>query len=79
MISAHRDVDAFVVVYSVSDVASFDDAALALQEIMREPENSHVVILVANKGDIVRKREVSEESKSPLAEISEGNNRIIIA
>ena len=59
--------DAYVVVYSVIDHESFDDAVDLLHELRkRELLQQTAVILVANKGDVVRLREVAEEGQSYL-------------
>ena len=53
-------VEANVVVYSVTDRASFQYAQSCLQEL-RPAKRHNVVILVANKQDIVRNRVISEQ------------------
>ena len=59
--SKSRDlVDANLVVYSVTDRASFQYAQSCLQEL-RPAKRHNVVILVANKQDIVRNRLISEQ------------------
>ena len=55
-------VDANLVVYSVTDRLSFQYAQSCLQEL-RPAKRHNVVILVANKQDIVRNRIISEEGK----------------
>ena len=53
-----------MVVYSVTDHESFDDAVDLLHELRKqELLQQNAVILVANKGDIVRLREVGEEGE----------------
>jgi len=56
-------VEANIVVYSVTDRASFQYAQSCLQEL-RPAKRHNVVILVANKQDIVRNRVISEQGKS---------------
>jgi len=53
-------VDAHLVVYSVTDRVSFVFAQSCLQDL-RPAKRHNVVILVANKQDLVRNRVVSEE------------------
>ena len=56
--------DAYVVVYSVADRESFDEAIEVLHEIAKDKKRSPpAVILVANKGDIVRNRTVTEDGE----------------
>ena len=56
--------DAYVVVYSVADKESFDEAVEVLHEIAKDKQRvTSAVILVANKGDIVRNRTVTEDGK----------------
>ena len=56
-------VEANIVVYSVTDRASFQYAQSCLQEL-RPAKRHNVVILVANKQDIVRNRVISEQGQS---------------
>ena len=51
--------DGFLVVYSVTDRSSFRYAQTCLQEL-RPAKRQNVVILVANKNDLVRNRIISE-------------------
>jgi Rad/Gem-related GTP binding protein 1 len=56
--------DAYVIVYSVTDYESFDDAVDILHELRKQDLLQHIaVILVANKGDIVRLRQVDAEGQ----------------
>jgi Ras family len=50
------------VIYSVTDRPSFQYAQSCLQEL-RPAKRHNVVILVANKQDIVRNRVISEEGE----------------
>ena len=63
--------DAYVIVYSIADRESYDDAVETLFDL-RKDESSHkaAVILVANKGDIVRNREVTEEGEISVLSIA---------
>jgi hypothetical protein len=52
------------VVYSVADRDSFDDAIDVLYALRKaDIFSKSAVILVANKGDMVRNREVSDEGE----------------
>lgn len=57
----HGEADAYLVVYSVSDNASFHRALIRLHDVQRDIEQPHAVILVANKSDVVRGRTIAEE------------------
>ena len=49
-------------VYSVTDKETFDEAVDVLYEIRKSPErNNSAIILVANKNDMVRNRDVTAE------------------
>lgn len=50
--------------YSIADRESYDDGVEMLFDL-RKDQTSHnaAVIMVANKGDIVRNREVTEEGE----------------
>ena len=58
-----EQVDAHLVVYSVTDRASFVFAQSCLQDL-RPAKRHGVVILVANKQDLVRNRVISEEGST---------------
>lgn len=61
------DVDAFVVVYSVTDRSSFSYAQACLQDICGKGKICRrAVILVANKQESVRNRVVSEDGEQDL-------------
>ncbi|XP_066542079.1 GTP-binding protein GEM [Hoplias malabaricus] len=52
--------DAFIIVYSITDRASFQRASELRVQLRREREAHHTpIILVGNKCDLVRRREVS--------------------
>ena len=55
------DVDAFVIVYSITDRRSYTKAVDLMFEMRKVCEISTAVILVANKADLVRARTVTEE------------------
>lgn len=61
--------DAFVVVYSVTDRGSFDKASAILKGLQeREVTEKKAIILVGNKSDLERSREVpTEDAKSVAA------------
>ena len=62
-------VEANLVIYSVTDRASFQYAQSCLQEL-RPAKRHNVVILVANKQDIVRNRVISEQGSSSPSKAS---------
>ena len=57
-----RGFDAYLMVYSIADHDSFDDAILSLYEL-RKSTTAAAVILVANKADMVRHRKVTQEGE----------------
>ena len=58
----YGDADGYLIVFSVASKESFDDAVNILKQIRKSPElRKKVVILVGNKQDMVRKREVKME------------------
>ena len=59
--------DAYVVVYSILDRTTFERALETLYELRGDPDKRPAVILVANKSDVVRSRQVSEEGKGLLS------------
>lgn len=62
-----RDNDAFIVVYSISDKASFNIAIDLLKSIRMSENSKQPVILVGNKSDLARKRAISREDAGLLA------------
>ena len=58
-----ENVDAYVVVFSVTDRNSFAYAHACLQDLTKKgaPSRKKVMIVVANKQDIMRNRVVSEQ------------------
>ncbi|CAC5390651.1 unnamed protein product [Mytilus coruscus] len=68
--SVHKDdlpVDAYVVVFSVHDSDSFKIAEGYLHYLRNERDSDRPIILVANKIDLVRKRQVTTEEARNLA------------
>ncbi|GAB6023684.1 GTP binding protein overexpressed in skeletal muscle [Chamberlinius hualienensis] len=61
------DVDAYVIVYSVTDRSSFKTAQKILQVISNQKSGNKAAILVGNKVDLVRKRVVSTEEGKNVA------------
>ncbi|XP_052062024.1 GTP-binding protein RAD-like [Mytilus californianus] len=59
--------DAYVVVFSVHDSDSFTLAEEFLQYLRNELDSDRPIILVANKIDLVRKRQVTKEEARQLA------------
>ncbi|XP_013775876.1 uncharacterized protein LOC106460690 [Limulus polyphemus] len=58
--STTYNIDAFAVVYSVTNKRSFQQAKSLLQQIYKNPSNGYkAVVLVGNKTDLVRLREVT--------------------
>lgn len=56
---------AYVIVYSVTDRSSFDSASELRITLRRARQNDRLpIILVGNKSDLVRSREVPPEGKS---------------
>ena len=58
-------IDAHLITFSVEDRASFRFAEARLREVRcrEDPPGGSIVILVANKEDLVRSRDISEEGK----------------
>ena len=57
------EVDAFVIVYSVTDALSFAHAMRLLKSLKDKRMVQTAVILVANKEDLVRGRLISTDGK----------------
>lgn len=57
------DVDAYMVVYSCADRSSFRSAGVTLKRLKEETGSSKTVMIVANKVDLARKRQVSSDGK----------------
>lgn len=55
--------DAYIIVFSVTDRASFDVAAFLLRYLQVEVGTDRPIILVANKVDLVRQRRVTGAGK----------------
>ncbi|XP_076109236.1 uncharacterized protein LOC143078172 isoform X1 [Mytilus galloprovincialis] len=62
-----RPTDAHVVVFSVHDSDSFTQAQGFLQHLRIELDSDRPIILVANKIDLVRKRQITKEDALQLA------------
>ena len=61
-VTLYGETDAYIVVYSVTDKETFDEAVDVLYEIRKSPDRSNAaIILVANKNDMVRNRDVTIE------------------
>lgn len=56
-------VDAYVLVYSVHERPTYDVAIRYLEYIRNEQSSDRPIIIVANKVDLVRKRQVSSNGK----------------
>ena len=66
-VTIYGEADAYIVIYSVADRETFDDAVDVLHEIRKETEKDKTsLIFVANKQDMVRLRDVSSEGKTDL-------------
>ena len=64
---AQIETDAYVVVYSVADRKSFEKAVDIMYDLRKCLITQRAIILVANKTDIVRTRQVTHEGKMPLS------------
>lgn len=65
--------DAYVIVYSVTDKASFEKASELRVQLRRARQTDDVpIILVGNKSDLVRSREVSVDGKWAAGQQREG-------
>ncbi|KAK3086067.1 hypothetical protein FSP39_012996 [Pinctada imbricata] len=60
-------IDAFIVVFSTNDRSSFDVAADTLHQLRHEFVTNKAIILVANKIDLVRKRQVTADEGRAVA------------
>eukprot|EP00061_Rhincodon_typus_P003158 g19430.t1 len=59
--------DAYIIVYSVTDRASFEKASELRIQLRRVRQAEDIpIILVGNKSDLVRSREVSVEESWPM-------------
>lgn len=59
----------FLLVYSVTDVRSFEEAPKLFQQILRVKDRpEYPVLLVANKVDLVHQRKVTEDQGRELAD-----------
>lgn len=62
------NVDAILVVYSVDDEESFNEAVQNIQFIRKEKVCNQAIILVANKADLERRRVVSEKEAKEVSD-----------
>lgn len=59
--------DAYIIVYSVTDKSSFEKASELRIQLRRARQSENIpIILVGNKSDLVRSREVSVDGKSDV-------------
>ncbi|CAH1780235.1 unnamed protein product [Owenia fusiformis] len=63
----HKDADAYVILYAVTDKHTFHHAIDLLHDIADVISNQGAVILVGNKSDIVRQRQVTPEEGEDIA------------
>ncbi|PAA69112.1 hypothetical protein BOX15_Mlig034202g1 [Macrostomum lignano] len=61
------DVDAYMIVFAVDSRRSFNFAKQILNELVSEARKSAALIIVANKSDLVRSREVTRDDAKNLA------------
>ncbi|XP_060563396.1 ras-related protein Ral-B-like isoform X6 [Ruditapes philippinarum] len=61
-------IDGFVVVYCITERATFDIAIDLLKQIRDEVGSNKAIILVGNKSDLVRKRTISQEEGRSAAD-----------
>ena len=61
--------DAYIIVYSVTDKSSFEKASELRIQLRRARQSENIpIILVGNKSDLVRSREVSKDGELKLIE-----------
>ena len=60
---SYGEVEAYVLVYSITDRDSYQHALDMLYEIRRNDQRHVAIIMVANKSDLVRSRQVTETGK----------------
>jgi GTPase SAR1 family protein len=66
--------DAYVIVYSITDKGSFEKASELRVQLRRARQTDDVpIILVGNKSDLVRSREVSVDGKQASGQEREGD------
>ena len=61
----YGEVDAYVIVYSLTDRDTFQRAKEILHEVSRHVGGQSAAIMVANKSELVRCRQVTEEGEFP--------------
>lgn len=60
--------DAYIIVYSVTDKSSFEKASELRIQLRRARQSENIpIILVGNKTDLVRSREVSVDGRYPFS------------
>ena len=64
------DVDAYVLVYSTTDRTSFQHVVETLYAMTPEERDDKAVIIVANKTDLVRTRQVTAKGETPFQAIT---------
>lgn len=64
----YAEIEAYLITYSITERESFNYAANILQELRRQGRTEAAIILVANKNDLVRSRQVTEEEGKFLCE-----------
>ncbi len=70
--SLYGEADAYIVIYSVTDRETFDDAVDVMYEIRKAKDRQNKpIILVANKQDVVRNKNVSPEGRSYITYCSD--------
>lgn len=60
---ADYDIDAYMIVYSCADRNSFRAASQVLKRLKEETGSSKTVMIVANKVDLARKRQVNYDGR----------------
>ena len=58
------DIDAYVIVFGIDDRRSFTSAVDLLYRLRKDDVHNNIVVLVANKVDLVRNRVVTTEGQS---------------
>ncbi|XP_052063724.1 GTP-binding protein Rit2-like [Mytilus californianus] len=62
-----QQVDAYIVVFSVHEKSTYEVAVQYIQYIRNDMDSDRPIIIVANKVDLVRKRQISNEDARKLA------------
>lgn len=70
--------DAYIIVYSVTDKVSFEKASELRIQLRRARQAEDIpIILVGNKSDLVRSREVSVEGKQYYPNMNVNAEKIV--